>query len=206
LEIQLTNKYDMPERSLYYSAKMYEEQLSEDQMYKDLKKVISINILTFNQVPNERFHNTYHLREDHTGELLSDDIEIHFMELPKLGLRTSKMDDRLVKWLMFINGAPKDRWEELAMDTPGLKKAMTTLEFLSQNKEARMLYEMRKKALLDERSALDYAETRGREEGKLEGKLEIAASMLKKGLSVTLIAEVTGLSAAEIETLNEQIH
>jgi predicted transposase/invertase (TIGR01784 family) len=92
------------------------------------------------------------------------------------------------------------------MDTPGLKKAMTTLEFLSQNKEARMLYEMRKKALLDERSALDYAETRGREEGKLEGKLEIAASMLKKGLSVTLIAEVTGLSAAEIETLNERIH
>jgi predicted transposase/invertase (TIGR01784 family) len=72
-----------------------------------------------------------------------------------------------------------------SMDTPGLKKAMTTLKFLSQNKEARMLYEMRKKALLDERSALDYAETRGREEGKLEGKAErdkeIAVSMLKKG-------------------------
>ncbi|MDO3678611.1 PD-(D/E)XK nuclease family transposase [Paenibacillus ehimensis] len=46
------------------------------------------------------------------------------------------------------------------MDTPGLKKAMTTLEFLSQNKEARALYEMRKKALLDEQSALDYAEGR----------------------------------------------
>ncbi|MDF2716018.1 MAG: hypothetical protein K0R28_2943 [Paenibacillus sp.] len=58
------------------------------------------------------------------------------------------------------------------METPGLKKAMTTLEFLSQNKEARMLYEMRKKALLDEQSALDYAKTRGREEGWMEGKME----------------------------------
>lgn len=47
------------------------------------------------------------------------DIEIHFMELPKPGLKPHKMDDRLVNWLMFINGAPKDRWEELAMDIPG---------------------------------------------------------------------------------------
>ncbi|WP_342779163.1 Rpn family recombination-promoting nuclease/putative transposase [Paenibacillus hemerocallicola] len=116
------------------------------------------------------------------------------------------MDDRLVNWLMFINGAPKDRWEELAMETPGLKKAMTTLEFLSQNKEARMLYDMRKKALLDEQSALDYAESRGRVEGKAERDKEIVASMLKKGLSVSLIAEVTGLSEAEIETLNNQLH
>lgn len=96
------------------------------------------------------------------------------------------------------------------MDTPGLKKAMTTLEFLSQNKEARALYEMRKKALLDEQSALDYAESRGREEGrlegKLEGKLEIVASMLQKGLPVSLIAEVTGLSETEIEALNKKLH
>jgi predicted transposase/invertase (TIGR01784 family) len=69
-----------------------------------------------------------------------------------------------------------------------------------------MLYEMRKKALLDEQSALDYAESRGRVEGKAERDKEIAASMLKKGLSVSLIAEVTGLSEAEIETLNNQLH
>ena len=100
------------------------------------------------------------------------------------------------------------------METPGLKKAMTTLEFLSQNKEARMLYEMRKKALLDEQSALNYAESRGREEGKLEGRLEgkaerdreIVASMLQKGLSVSLIAEITGLSETEVESLGKQSH
>ncbi|MCP1308143.1 Rpn family recombination-promoting nuclease/putative transposase [Paenibacillus tyrfis] len=92
------------------------------------------------------------------------------------------------------------------MDTPGLKKAMTTLEFLSQNKEARALYEMRKKALLDEQSALDYAESRGRAEGKLEEKRDIAASMLQKGLPVSLIVEVTGLSETEIEALNRKLH
>ena len=61
---------------------------------------------------------------------------------------------------------------------------------------------MRKKALLDERSALDYAESRGR----AERDKEIAASMLQKGLPVSLIAEVTGLSEPEIEALNKKLH
>lgn|GEM_PF-2755666 len=33
LEIQVSNKYDMAKRSLYYSAKMYEEQLEEGKLY-----------------------------------------------------------------------------------------------------------------------------------------------------------------------------
>lgn len=76
----------------------------------------------------------------------------------------------------------------------------------SQNKEARALYEMRKKALLDERSALDYAETRGREAGRTEEKKEIALGMLQKGLPISLIAEITRLSEAEIEALSKQMH
>lgn len=92
------------------------------------------------------------------------------------------------------------------MDTPGLKKAMTTLEFLSQDKEARMLYEMRKKALLDEQSALDYVESRGREEGKVARDKEIVANMLQEGLSVSVISRITGLSVVEIEELGKQVH
>ncbi|OPH46620.1 hypothetical protein BC351_14125 [Paenibacillus ferrarius] len=202
LEIQVTNKHDMAKRSLYYSAKMYEEQLEEGKPYTTLQKVISINILTYNYIPNDRFHNIFHMREDHTGELLIDDIEIHFMELSKLGIKAHEMDSRLVNWLMFINGTNQDQWEELAMDTPGLKKAMTTLEFLSQDKEARMLYEARKRALLDEQSALDYVESRG----EAKGKAEVAANMLQEGLPVSLIAKVTGLSETEVEALKNRIH
>lgn len=158
--------------------------------------------MIFNYLPDDRFHNIFHMREDHTGELLIDDMEIHFMELAKLESKAHKMDSRLVNWLMFIHGANQDRWEELAMDTPGLKKAMTTLAFLSQDKEARMLYEMRRKALLNEQSALDYAEAKGK---AAKGR-EIVVNMLEKGLSISLIAEVTGLSEAEIEAFSKQLH
>lgn len=37
----------------------------------------------------------------------------------------------------------KEVWEELVSKELVLKKAMTTLEFISQDREARMLYEMR---------------------------------------------------------------
>lgn len=37
-----------------------------------------------------------------------------------------------------LKGANPDKWEVLTMNEPKLKKAMTTLEFLSQDREARM--------------------------------------------------------------------
>lgn len=91
------------------------------------------------------------------------------------------------------------------MDTPGLKKAMTTLGFLSQDKEMRALYEMRKKAQLDEQSALDYAETRGEKRGEERSRRTVAINLLRKGnIGIADIAEVTGLSEAEIEELKKQ--
>jgi len=42
---------------------------------------------------------------------------------------------------------------------------------------------------------------KGKVEGKAEGKLEIARSMKAKGYAVGDIADITGLTAQEIETL-----
>ncbi|MFC9710879.1 PD-(D/E)XK nuclease family transposase [Paenibacillus sp. NPDC056933] len=38
--------------------------------------------------------------------LLTDDIEIHFMEIPKLKDNNIRMDDGLVRWLLFLKGIP----------------------------------------------------------------------------------------------------
>ena len=56
------------------------------------------------------------------------------------------------------------------MDTPGLRKAMDTLEFLSQDKAARALALAREKAIRDEVSSLAWAESKG----ELRKQLEIA--------------------------------
>jgi predicted transposase/invertase (TIGR01784 family) len=211
LEIQVANQLNMLPRTLYYWAKLYEGQLNEGDDYVDLKKSININIINFNLFANDRFHNTFHLTEDHTGEMMMDHIEIHFMELPKLDQRRYSMDDRLVRWLTFIKGAPKEMWEELAMNTPGLKKAMTTLEFLSQSKEVRALALAREKAELDQKSALRWARTEGEEKGRVKGEYEKAIQVAKNLLiegdtDISKIARITGLSKSGIEKLKEQKH
>ena len=43
------------------------------------------------------------------------------------------------------------------------------------------------------------------EKGRVQGMQEIALNMLQKGLEVPFISEVTGLSVAEIEQLNQRI-
>jgi predicted transposase/invertase (TIGR01784 family) len=103
----------------------------------------------------------------------------------------------------------KERWRELKMDNPGIEQAMEALEFLSQNPEARALYEMREKAKRDEVSAIVSAERRGkaegREKGREEGKILVAKNLLSKGnLSIKEIGEVTGLPISEIEKLKQQ--
>lgn len=51
----------------------------------------------------------------------------------------------------------ESKWEVLTMNGPVLKKAMNTLEFLSQNEEARRQYEDRQKYLHDEASMYEAA-------------------------------------------------
>jgi predicted transposase/invertase (TIGR01784 family) len=44
----------------------------------------------------------------------------------------------------------------------------------------------------------------GRIEGKIEGKIEDAKNMLARGLSISFISKVTGLSEAEILKLQSE--
>lgn len=88
------------------------------------------------------------------------------------------------------------------MNEPALGKAMTALEYLSQDAEARRLYEIRQKALHDEASMLEGARAEGESLGSFKGKLEVAKNMLTKGMDMATIAELTGLSTEQLETLS----
>jgi predicted transposase/invertase (TIGR01784 family) len=95
IEIQVKSEGDMPKRTLYYWCKMYEEQVREGQTYDQLQKTITINIMVESRIiPNDRFHNVFHLREMETGELLLDDLEVHFVRVVLPATRAEMLDKK----------------------------------------------------------------------------------------------------------------
>lgn len=209
IEMQLFNQYDMEKRTLYYWSKRYSSQLQTGGRYIELKKCITINILNYNVLPNAHTHSVFHLRENSSGVPLIDDIEIHFLELPKLKKAAVPGEEGLVNWLLFLKG-DTDNWEVLKMNEPALQKAIETLEYLSQNPEARRRYEDRQKFLHDEASQRDGAQREGFAKGKSEGrkegmeqaKLEIAKNLLRMGMDQQAVQAATGLTEEEIRSLH----
>lgn len=210
IEMQLFNKYDIEKRTLYYWSKRYAGQLQVSGKYTELKKCVTINILNYKVLPNEHTHSVFHLREDSSGAPLTDDIEIHFLELPKLNQPVTPGEGGLVNWLLFLKGIDYSDWEVLQMNEPALKKAMETLEFLSQDSEARRKYEDRQKFLMDEASQRDGAlregfakgVAEGTAKGELEAKRIIAKNLLSMGMDRASVQKATGLTEKELKSIN----
>ncbi|MDT9721683.1 hypothetical protein QVE09_22525 [Paenibacillus sp. ClWae2A] len=95
---------------------------------------------------------------------------------------------------------------------PALKKAMSVLEFLSQDEQARQRYIDRQKFLWDEASMIEGAREEGLKKGMEEGikdgeaesKRKIAMNMLNLGLDQATIIKATGLTSSELEELQKE--
>jgi predicted transposase/invertase (TIGR01784 family) len=172
IEVQVANEYDIPKRTLYYWSGLYHDQLTEGKKFKDLHKAVTINILDFIwfNTDNERYHRTFHAREDSTGELLNEDMEIHFLEKKKVTDIAPEPEDPLKSWMLFLNNVEGEAMEAIAVDNPPIKKAMTVEDAFMRNKQERRIYELREKARLDEISAMEGAEARGEARGEAQGE------------------------------------
>ncbi len=202
IEIQFNNKYNMVKRSLYYWGRVFCGQLHNSEGYTKLRPVIMINIVNFHLFRKEtkRFHTRFHLYEDKNHFKLTDDMEFHFVEIPKLLVqwkqeKLNPRDDLLARWLLLIGTVDKKEnkayqeilteLEAIAVRDEVLRDALYSWEQLSTDKQKRYEYESRLKEYLDEISFIEEQEYRfkkGMEEAKKEG-LEIGIEEgLQKGI------------------------
>lgn len=66
------------------------------------------------------------------------------------------------------------------MENTAIRKALTIEEMFWQNEKERRLYELREKAILEERSAIAGARVEGKIEGKIEKAQDAICKFLKK--------------------------
>lgn len=200
IEIQVLPTDFMPERTLFYWSKMYTMQVKPGDTYNELKKCITINIVDFVCTPLKKIHSCYHLKEDETGFNLTDVLEVHFLEIPKLFDKEIQVDENspIVQWMEFLDGKSKGVMEMLAKKNENIKKAYDLLQIISKDEKARMIYEAREAELRDQLTRIKSAEEKGLNEGINIGEdrkaIRIAEKMIKRGDSVEDIMELTELT------------
>lgn len=180
IEVQLTNQKNMDKRTLFYWGRLFQEKISKGQDYKELSKVITINILDFEFLDIDRFHSIFNLREDvESSYMLTDILEIQFIELPKFRRMQEKniKENALHRWLTFLEQElPDEVLKELMEMDAAIRKAEEKLEYLSSDPKMRALYRAREESLYERNSMINGA----KEEGKIEGKIEDILELLSE--------------------------
>ena len=180
IEIQLKNENNMVKRSLYYLSKMYEEQLNEKEDYSKLVRTVCINILNFKYLKTDNFHTGYRFKEIESNEELTDIMEVHFIEIPKLQ-DSSDEKDMLVAWTEFLKDPESEKVRGLELSIEEIRQAKDELIRMSNDSTQRELYDMRANSLRDKMSELNAAERKGIEKGREEGREEGRKEGIEEG-------------------------
>ena len=83
VEVQVINYNNMQRRTLFYWARLYLLSLTRGTGYNLLRPAITINLLAFELLPQSEPTAMYSIYNIENGDRLNNDMELHFIELPK---------------------------------------------------------------------------------------------------------------------------
>ena len=212
VEMQMRNQYNMKERSLFYWAGLYYTGLKKKEEYKENKRVITINIVNFDMFKEGPYHEKIELRREYKNILLTNKLEIHFIQLSKfLKEGQEEKDKKMWQWLTFICNKNRKEVERVMKENKEIEKANEELEYLTGDDAVRRIAFLREKAERDyitnmsgaRKAGLEMGREEGRKEGEKEKTIEIAKEMLAKGIEIELIKEITKLTEEELENIKK---
>lgn len=215
IEMQVRKYAFYPERSLYYLCRMYSSQLEAGESYASLKPVIGIHFLDYTVFPAyPELHWHFEFRDERHPELcLSQDMALHFFELPKVE-KAGGTDEKMREWLHFFNHAHEEEDENMVnthYQTPAIQKAFSILKRLSADEETRQLAELREKALKTELAEIAAARKEGEQigmnigmnKGKLVGKIQVLQQLLRRPIASD--AELEELLVDDLMTMLQNL-
>jgi predicted transposase/invertase (TIGR01784 family) len=186
LEIQVEDKKDYPERSLYYWAREYSSALQSGKTYKQLPRVIIINILAFPLFDCDEYHSEFRALEVTRHEELCDKQVMHYYELSKLPEPTES-DEEIKFWLAFFKAETEEDLNKLTeMGVPVMSEAVAAYQSVAHSTEFQQIERLRERTRQNEASAIEYA----REEGAEKAIAGILKRMKDANLSPDLIEQL----------------
>ena len=175
---------------------------------------------------NNLIHIEYNVFEKHINDRLSDELEIHFLNLAKVkeqqeNIEQDEKKKKLYNWLKFIETDNSEVREMLAENSEMMRKANSTIDVMEMSPKEKWLYENRMKYEHDKASWKHAGYQEGIEEGILQGEIkgmqqgleqgfangsyqkaiETARLMKQANCELDFVIQMTGLSKEEIEAL-----
>ena len=134
IELQVDPYKFMEKRMLKYWASMYSAKIDKGQDYKVLNPSFSILIADY-KLPKLKhisdYHTVWNLREaKHLDTILSNDIEMHILEIPKIK-DNEILKDELAHWLKFIKNPGDMEVQKFMEENKFYKQAREELAHLS---------------------------------------------------------------------------
>ncbi|MDR1208373.1 MAG: Rpn family recombination-promoting nuclease/putative transposase [Holosporales bacterium] len=216
IEIQCKNTDEIPQRAFYYLANMVPSTLHPGDSYNG-PNVIGIWILGENVTNRQNAisdaYMAFQKNDPDSYQIMTDSARIIFIELQKFEPKNEDAKDMLTAWLSFL----KDPllMNHAFLDNQYVREAMNTLVYISADKDARALADLRQRTINDYNSQITVAREKGiaigqakglaegKVKGKAEGKRETAIALLAEGLNVDAISRCTGLSIEEVNVLSK---
>nr|VFK50724.1 MAG: conserved hypothetical protein (putative transposase or invertase) [Candidatus Kentron sp. TUN]VFK51911.1 MAG: conserved hypothetical protein (putative transposase or invertase) [Candidatus Kentron sp. TUN] len=224
IEVQYEREFDFLQRILFATSKAIVEHMAKSDLYENVVKVISVNILYFNLGHGEDY--IYHGTTRFVGTHCHDELLLNKKQQQFFGkeyphelypeyylLKINRFDgiarDSLDEWIYFLKN------EEIKEEfrARGLKKAREVLDVMNLSEKERLAYEwyieeIRYQTSMDRSRFMD-GRFEGKAEGLAEGKVEglaeertrIAEIMKNNGEPVEKIVAYTQLTPDEIAAL-----
>lgn len=202
VELQKAKQNYFKERTIYYSTFPIREQAEKGEWNYNLKAVYCVGILDFTfddyKKEPEKSDVVHTIKlKNQNGKTFYDKLTYIYLEMPNFKQAENELKSRLDKWLYFIKHLEDFQTiPSIFIDTI-FTQAFEKAELAKFDQSELDRYENSLKSYRDLKGVIDTAF----DEGKIEGKIEVAKSLKQNGISIDIIALTTGLTKEEIENL-----
>lgn len=202
VELQKAKQNYFKERTLYYSTFPIREQAEKGEWNYNLKAVYCVGILdfTFDDYENEpektEVVHTIQLKNQ-KGKIFYDKLTYIYLEIPNFKQKEDELKSRLDKWLYFIKHLEDFQTIPAIFKDDIFTKAFEKAELAKLGQAELDSYENSLKYYRDLKGVIDTAF----DEGKMEGKIEVAKALKESGVATDIIIKATGISKTELDKL-----
>lgn len=204
VELQKVYQEHFQSRALYYTTFPIQEQAIRGSWNFSLTPIYFIGLLNFEvdrfKTSNEFLHHGK-ITDIKTKEIMYDNLNMIYVEIPKLKKEKEELNSHLEWWLYVFQNLSQLQEIPQALKGDVIEKAFEKAEFINLPKAEQDKYHKNLKVYRDLINSLDTAHEQGKIEGKIEEKIEIAKNLMAANMPIDFISQATGLSVEEVEEL-----